>query len=83
MVDGPQQALLLIDAIEARGELRGYHLLHAARADLLRRLERYDDAASEYEKAFGLATLEPERRFLQERISDARRRGSCRGPAEY
>jgi RNA polymerase sigma-70 factor (ECF subfamily) len=82
MVDGPQHGLLLIDAIDARGELRGYHLLHAARADMLRRLARYDDAAAEYEKAFGLATLEPERRFLQERLSDARRRGSCRGPAE-
>jgi RNA polymerase sigma-70 factor (ECF subfamily) len=81
MVDGPHDALLLVDAIAARGELRGYHLLHAARADLLRRLERFDEAAREYDTALGLATLEPERRFLQGRLSELRARGSDRAPA--
>jgi RNA polymerase sigma-70 factor, ECF subfamily len=81
MVDGPEAALLLIDAIEARGALRGYHLLYAARANLLRRLGRSDDARHEYEKALGLALLEPERRFLELRISELRQHCSCRAPA--
>jgi RNA polymerase sigma-70 factor (ECF subfamily) len=71
MVDGPEQGLLLIDAIDARGELRGYHLLHAARADLLRRLGRHQAAARSYAAALELATLEPERRFLARRREEA------------
>ena len=70
MVDGPEIGLLLLDAIGARGELRDYHLLDAARADLLRRLGRNDDAARAYQKALELATLEPERRFLERRIRE-------------
>jgi RNA polymerase sigma-70 factor (ECF subfamily) len=76
MVDGPKLGLLLIDAIDARGELRDYHLLHSARADLLRRLERWDEAGAAYESALALATLEPERRFLEQRLSDVRSRYS-------
>ncbi|MEO6878559.1 MAG: DUF6596 domain-containing protein [Gemmatimonadaceae bacterium] len=72
MVDGPAAALLLVDAIMARGELRGYHLLHATRADLLRRLGRALDAISEYETALRLTELEPERRFLGQRINELR-----------
>ncbi|HEX3865493.1 MAG TPA: RNA polymerase sigma factor [Gemmatimonadaceae bacterium] len=79
MVDGPAAGLLLADAIAARGELRGYHLLHATRADLLRRLGRNDEAASEYEAALELASLEPERRFLEHRLSDLR--SPCSYPA--
>lgn len=67
MVDGPERGLLLIDALEARGELVGYHLLPAARADLLRRLGRLDEARDAYRAAARLATLEPERRFLEAR----------------
>jgi RNA polymerase sigma-70 factor (ECF subfamily) len=74
MVDGPDPGLRLIDAIAARGELRDYHLLHAARADLLRRLERREDAIAAYESALELATLEPERRFLTERLAELRSR---------
>ena len=81
MVDGPEPALLLIDAIDARGALRGYHLLYAARANLLRRLGRCDDARRDYETALGLAVLEPERRFLERRISELRQHCSCRAPA--
>jgi RNA polymerase sigma-70 factor (ECF subfamily) len=77
MVDGPQVGLLLMDAIAGRGELRDYHLLHAARADLLRRLERFDDARAAYETALRLATVEPERRFLERRISELRTRDSA------
>jgi RNA polymerase sigma-70 factor, ECF subfamily len=82
MVDGPRDALLLVEAIDARGELRGYHLLHAVRADLLRRLERFAEAAREYDTALELATLEPERRFLQRRITELRSRDSDRTRAE-
>ena len=77
MVDGPDRGLLLADAIDARGELRGYHLLHAVRADLLRRLGRRAEAAAAYETALGLASLEPERRFLQRRLIE------LRGPDSY
>jgi len=77
MVDGPEQGLLLVDAVAARGELRDYHLLHAVRADLLRRTGARDDAIVAYEKALGLAMLEPERRFLERRISELRSPGSC------
>jgi RNA polymerase sigma-70 factor (ECF subfamily) len=70
MVDGPERGLLLLDALEARGELVGYHLLPAARADLLRRLGRLDEARDAYRAAAGLATLEPERRFLEARARD-------------
>lgn len=74
MVDGPERGLLLMDALAARGELRDYHLLHSARADLLRRLGKLDLARRAYEKARGLTTLEPERRFLERRISELRTR---------
>jgi RNA polymerase sigma-70 factor (ECF subfamily) len=70
MVDGPEPGLLLIDAIAARGELRDYHLLHAARADLLRRAGRRAEAIAAYTTALGLAMPEPERRFLERRISE-------------
>jgi RNA polymerase sigma-70 factor, ECF subfamily len=51
MVDGPERGLLLLDALDARGDLRGYHLLPAARADLLRRLGRVDEAREAYRAA--------------------------------
>ena len=70
MVDGPEVALWLVDAIHARGELRDYHLLYAVRADLRRRLGRYDAAARDYRKALTLATLEPERRFIEKRLGE-------------
>jgi len=70
MVDGAEQGLLLLDAIAARGELDEYHLLHAARADLLRRLGRRDEAHEAYRQALELASLEPERRFLIRRIAE-------------
>jgi RNA polymerase sigma-70 factor (ECF subfamily) len=70
MVDGPVAALQLVDAIHARGELREYHLLYAVRADLRRRLGRTDGALRDYRRALSLATLEPERRFLEKRVSE-------------
>jgi RNA polymerase sigma-70 factor (ECF subfamily) len=69
MRDGPAAGLDLIDGVLGRGDLAGYHLAHAARADLLRRLERRDDARVAYERALALARQEPERRFLRKRVS--------------
>jgi RNA polymerase sigma-70 factor (ECF subfamily) len=70
MVHGPQPALALLDALAATGELDGYHLLHAARADFLRRLGSSAEAARSYELAFQLATNDSERRFLQRRLRE-------------
>jgi RNA polymerase sigma-70 factor (ECF subfamily) len=70
MRDGPLAGLELIDAILARGELGGYHLAHAARADLLRRLGRNEDAKAAYDRALDLAGQEPERRFLRRRLRE-------------
>ena len=67
MVDGPRPALALIDALAASGELDRYHLLHAARADLLRRLGSSADAAKSYARALALVTNDAERRFLERR----------------
>lgn len=67
--DGPAAGLALIDGILERGDLTEYHLAHAARADLLRRLARRDDARAAYERALGLARQEPERRFLARRLA--------------
>ena len=69
MRDGPAAGLALIDLILGRGDLTGYHLAHAARADLLRRLGRPGDARTAYEQALALAKQEPERRFLAKRLS--------------
>ena len=70
MRDGPATGLASIEAILARGDLRDYHLAHAARADMLRRLGRRDAARAAYERALALARQEPERRFLTRRISE-------------
>jgi RNA polymerase sigma-70 factor (ECF subfamily) len=70
MSDGPAAALVLIDALETAGELEGYHLLHAARADLLRRLGAWDEAAKNYRQALELVTNESERRFLERRLRE-------------
>ncbi|MEX0778004.1 MAG: RNA polymerase sigma factor [Phycisphaeraceae bacterium] len=70
MRDGPLAGLEMIDAILARGELADYHLAHAARADLCRRLGRSADARTAYQHALTLAHQEPERRFLQRRLAE-------------
>src|SRR5262245_8029393 len=78
MVDGPRPALALIDALAATGEIDRYHLLHAARADLLRRLGSRAEAAKSYAKALALVTNDPERRFLERRLREVQRRQSSR-----
>lgn len=70
MRDTPAAGLAIIDAMFAAGELTTYHLAHAARADLLRRLHRHALARESYERALALATQEPERRFLRRRLDD-------------
>lgn len=69
MVDGPQKALALVDALDARGTLRGYKLLPAVRADLLRRLGRFDEARAAYHLALESTELEPLRRLYLRRLS--------------
>jgi RNA polymerase sigma-70 factor, ECF subfamily len=70
MCDGPEHGLNLIDGILARGELANYHLAHAARADLCRRLGKTEQARASYERALALTRLEPERRFLEQRLRE-------------
>jgi RNA polymerase sigma-70 factor (ECF subfamily) len=70
MHEGPAAGLALIDALVARGELRDYHLVHSARADLLRRLGRRDDARAAYAQALALTKSEPERRYLEKRLRE-------------
>jgi RNA polymerase sigma-70 factor (ECF subfamily) len=70
MRDNPEAGLALVDAILARRELENYHLAHAARADLCRRLGRTAEARTSYERALNLTQQEPERRFLGRRLSE-------------
>jgi RNA polymerase sigma-70 factor (ECF subfamily) len=69
MRDGPAVALPLINKLMEKGDLRDYHLAHAAHADLCRRLGRSAEARTSYQKALELARQEPERRFLERRIA--------------
>ena len=72
MAKGPSAGLALIDALAAGGDLDGYHLLHAARADLLRRAGASDKAARNYTRALELATNASERRYLERRLREVR-----------
>jgi RNA polymerase sigma-70 factor (ECF subfamily) len=75
MADGPAAGLVLVDALGAEGALAGYHLFHATRADLLRRLGRRAEAAAAYERALALATNQAERAFLARRLREVRAAG--------
>jgi len=75
MVDGPARALDLIDALEARGGLKGYELLPAVRADLLRRLGRRKAACEAYQMATAATQLEPLRRLYARRVAELNRDG--------
>jgi RNA polymerase sigma-70 factor (ECF subfamily) len=70
MRDGPSAGVVLIDAILGRGDLSDYHLAHAARADLCRRLGRTAEARASYQRALSLTQQEPERRFLERRLAE-------------
>jgi RNA polymerase sigma-70 factor, ECF subfamily len=71
MADGPAAGLRLVQALEASGRLTGYHLLPAARADLLRRLGRHAEAAASYREALALVRTDAERRYLTRRLNEA------------
>ncbi|HXB38649.1 MAG TPA: RNA polymerase sigma factor [Acidimicrobiales bacterium] len=71
MALGPEEGLAIVESLAESGELRGYYLLPAARADMLRRLGRYPEAASAYEEARDLAGTEAERRYLERRRREA------------
>jgi len=70
MAEGPERGLALIAALEAEGLLEGYHLLAAAKADLLRRLGRAGEAATAYAQALAQAGSEVERRYLRRRLRE-------------
>ena len=70
MRDGQAAGLELVDDLLLRGDLAEYHLVHAARADLCRRLGRTADARAAYQQALQLARQEPERRFLERRLAE-------------
>jgi RNA polymerase sigma-70 factor (ECF subfamily) len=78
MLEGPRTGLALIDALAASNDLEKYHLLHAARADLLRRLGGFAEAAKSYDRALELATNESERRYLQRRLREVGARPGAR-----
>jgi len=70
MAEGPQAGLALVDAIAATSDLDSYHLLHAVRADLFRRIGSSAEAATSYQRALALATNDSERRFLERRLRE-------------
>jgi len=72
MVDGPSAALAIADKLIAAGELDHYHLVHATRADFLRRMGSLAEAAASYEQALALVQNESERRFLERRLRELR-----------
>jgi RNA polymerase sigma-70 factor, ECF subfamily len=76
MVQGPRTGLQLIDGLAASNDLEDYHLLHAARADFLRRMADFPEAEKSYQRALELATNESERRYLQRRLKEVRGQGS-------
>jgi RNA polymerase sigma-70 factor (ECF subfamily) len=70
MAEGPRPALALIDTLVTEGQLENYHLLHAARADMLRRMGSPAEAAKSYVRALALVTNDSERRFLERRLRE-------------
>jgi RNA polymerase sigma-70 factor, ECF subfamily len=70
MADGPEAGLAIVDALEAAGALRGYHLLPSTRADLLRRLDRRAEASAAYRAALTLTVSDAERRYLERRLAE-------------
>jgi RNA polymerase sigma-70 factor (ECF subfamily) len=70
MRDGPVKGLALVETLLEGGELANYHLAHAARADLCRRLGKPSEARASYERALALTKQEPERRFLEKRLAE-------------
>jgi RNA polymerase sigma-70 factor (ECF subfamily) len=70
MADAPERGLALVDGLESRGALAGYHLLPTTRAELLRRMGRHAEAADSYRRALTLVSNETERRHLEKRLRE-------------
>jgi RNA polymerase sigma-70 factor (ECF subfamily) len=70
MAEGPAVGLALVDELSAACKLDGYHLLPAVRADLLRRLSRWNEAAQAYQNALDLAATDTERKYLARRLAE-------------
>ncbi|HEU4488584.1 MAG TPA: DUF6596 domain-containing protein, partial [Actinomycetota bacterium] len=70
MRDGPEVGLVLMDRLMTEPNLERFHLLHAARADLLRRMDRKEEAARSYRRALELQQSAPERRYLEKRLAE-------------
>lgn len=70
MAEGPEVGLRLLEELSGSSALAEYHLFHAARADLLRRLGRREASAEAYRRALALVNNEPERRFLERRLAE-------------
>jgi len=79
MAVGPAAGLVLLDQLEAQGTLEGYRLLPATRADMLRRLDRLDEAAVAYQRAIELAATDAERRYLARRLTETARHAEIAG----
>jgi len=72
MAEGPQAGLALMDELAKQSDLENYHLLHAARADMQRRLGRFAEAARDYQKALMMVTNASERRYLRRRLKEVK-----------
>lgn len=70
MANGPQFGLAIVDRLAAGSDLDKYHLLHAARADFLRRMGSFEEAGKSYQRALDLAANDSERRFLERRLRE-------------
>jgi RNA polymerase sigma-70 factor (ECF subfamily) len=75
MADGPQAGLAVMEGLSPDGDLERYHLFHSARADLLRRLGRFGEAAPAYQRALELVTNPVERSFLEGRLREVEEGG--------
>ena len=82
MADGPAVGLAMIDGLAAGGALDGYPYMHAARADLLRRLERWSESAAAYRQAVSLTSNRAERVFLERRLAEVEAAASPRSAPE-
>ncbi len=80
MADGPDTGLAIVDALQEAGALSGYYLLPATRADLLRRLGRFDEAATSYRAALEIVSTDVERRYLARRLAETLDGNSASAP---
>ena len=82
MADSPTAGLVLLDPLLERKELARYHLLHAARADLLRRAARFQEATAAYQAAIELCSNPVEQHYLERRLNEVRLRSQSSCPRD-